>query len=310
MNRIEYLFKVFTKVEPLLRSQEPFQRPTNVYIPGLAAQPWYEPQNFAWVQQLEEKYQLIQQELLDSCLADKNRFIPYQEPKDFFPDSIGNYDGDDWQTFPFSLYGKKFQENCDLCPVTTKILQSIPRITGMVHFSALTKRSHIPPHCGPFNFILRCQLPLIVPANCELCVAHKSRKLVEGKLLIFDDSFVHEAWNNSDFTRIILLFDLYHPDLTDAEIREFEFIITHDPYIQEVLRNWISNFEKQKYLSSIMNLFKSRTKKLHPYKTGNMILHSGLHYHQVAPIKAQPKEARITLQGHGIFGEGSWQLYW
>lgn len=78
------------------------------------------------------------------------------------------------------------------------------------------------------------------------------------------------------------------------------------------LHTWDLHIDETKNLSEteLMNLFKSREKRLHPYKTGNMILHSGLHYHQVAPIKAQPGEARITLQGHGIFGEGSWQLYW
>lgn len=252
MNRIEYLLKVFTKQEPLLSSPNPLQRPTNVYIPGLNAQPWYDSRNFPWVEQLERQYKLIQQELLNLCVSDNNRFIRYKEPQNFFPDSIGNYDGDQWNTFPFSLYGRKFQKNCNLCPLTANILQSIPRVTGMVHFSALTQRSHIPPHCGPFNFILRCQLPLIVPDNCELRVAQKSRKLVEGKLLIFDDSFVHEAWNNSDFTRIILLFDLYHPDLTDTEIRDFELMKTQNLYIKKIIQDWIANFEHQENINLIL----------------------------------------------------------
>lgn len=249
MNRIEYFYKVFTKEEPLLSSQHPLQRPTNVYIPGLTAQPWYDSQNFPWVKQLEKQYKLIQHELLNLFRADNSKFVRYKEPKNFFPDSIKAYGNDQWNTFPFSLYGRKFAKNCQLCPITTNILQSIPQLTGMVHFSALTKRSHITPHCGPFNFILRCQLPLIVPDNCELRVAQKSRQLTEGKTLIFDDSFIHEAWNQSDFTRVVLLFDLYHPDLTDTEIHDLELMITQNPHIQKVIQGWISNFEEQENIN-------------------------------------------------------------
>lgn len=259
MNRIEYLLKVFAQAEPLLRSKLPLQRPTNVYLPGLTAQPWHDPQNFEWAQQLEKQYKLIQQELLNISATDNNRFIPYREPEDFFPNSISEYNSNNWYTFPFSLYGRNFGKNCELCPVTTNILQSIPRITGVVHFSALTTRHHITPHSGPFNFILRCQLPLIVPNNSILRVAHESRKLVEGKLLIFDDSFVHEAWNYSNSSRIVLLFDIYHPDLTDDEISEFEFMITHNPDAQKSIQKWFSCLEEQKKATSDDQILRIRS---------------------------------------------------
>jgi aspartyl/asparaginyl beta-hydroxylase (cupin superfamily) len=87
----------------------------------------------------------------------------------------------------------------------------------MALFSILEPHTHIPPHHGMLNTRLICHLPLIVPDGCRLRVGNDVRLVEAGKMLIFDDSIEHEAWNDSDDSRIILLFEIWRPELTAAE---------------------------------------------------------------------------------------------
>ena len=89
--------------------------------------------------------------------------------------------------------------------------------TAMVLFSILEPGTHIVPHCGMLNTRLICHLPLIVPTGCRLRVGNHSRDVEAGKMLIFDDSIEHEAWNSGDAIRVILLFEIWRPELTAAE---------------------------------------------------------------------------------------------
>lgn len=255
MNRIEYFFQAFSKTEPSLQSKHPLQRPTRVYIPGLTDKPWHDPVDFEWTKILEESYKTIKEELLNLRLLDRNGFQPNLEPQDFFPSYHKTGLNKQWNLFYLFFHGKKFESNCALCPETTKIIESIPRITGTIHFSILTAKTHIPPHCGAFNCILRCQLPLIVPPNCQLRIANETRTLVEGKPLIFDDTFLHEAWNKSDYSRAVLVFEVYHPDLTDTEIQQFEEIRNCNHVVQETLESWLDTIDNAKKELSPKNLW-------------------------------------------------------
>ncbi len=100
--------------------------------------------------------------------------------------------------------------------------EAIPVIAGrspMVLFSVLEPGTHIEPHNGMLNTRLICHLPLVVPANCRLRVGNDTRTVKAGEMLIFDDSIEHEAWNESDEIRAILLFEIWRPELSDAERR-------------------------------------------------------------------------------------------
>ncbi|MBP5975410.1 aspartyl/asparaginyl beta-hydroxylase domain-containing protein [Brasilonema sp. CT11] len=74
-------------------------------------------------------------------------------------------------------------------------------------FSCLAPGTHIAPHKGYINTVLRCYLGLIVPDDCEIRVEHETKTWEEGKCLVFDDTFEHEVWNRSNTSRIILLID-------------------------------------------------------------------------------------------------------
>ena len=87
----------------------------------------------------------------------------------------------------------------------------------MALFSQLRPHTHIPPHWGMLNTRLICHIPLIVPPYCRLRVGNDVRDVTAGKAMIFDDSIEHEAWNDSDETRIVLLFEIWRPELDAAE---------------------------------------------------------------------------------------------
>ena len=90
--------------------------------------------------------------------------------------------------------------------------------------AVLEGRSHVKPHCGLTNTKLRVNLPLIVPSktSSSIRVGEITKTLEEGKILVFDDSFEHEVWNESDGVRVVLLFDINHPELDEEGIKEYE----------------------------------------------------------------------------------------
>ena len=111
-----------------------------------------------------------------------------------------------WNVFGLYAFGKKLEDNCSLCPETTKLVESIPGITT-AGFSSLAPETHIVPHEGYSKTVLRCHLGLIVPNGCGIRVGSQTKKWTEGKCLIFDDTVEHEAWNRSHHPRIVLLID-------------------------------------------------------------------------------------------------------
>ena len=108
------------------------------------------------------------------------------------------------------------------CPETVKLMESLPltKINGLapsVLFSKLNAGATIAPHTGMLNARLICHLPLMVPPECGLRVGQDERQVKRGEGWAFDDSINHEAWNRSDEERIILLFDVWRPELNEEE---------------------------------------------------------------------------------------------
>ena len=132
-------------------------------------------------------------------------------------------DNPSWSAFYLWKDGALVPENAARCPNTVAALEDVPlnrlpQRSPSVLFSLLKPHAHIPPHNGLVNTRLICHLPLIVPENCgAIRVGNESRPWVEGELLIFDDSMLHEAWNDSDSDRVVLLFDIWRPELTEEE---------------------------------------------------------------------------------------------
>ncbi|OQS07190.1 aspartyl/Asparaginyl beta-hydroxylase, partial [Thraustotheca clavata] len=205
-------------------------------FPGLQTEAvWHlELQNtFPWIRLLEEAYPAIKNELL-SLRADPTGFQPYRAPSwagiKQASDGIGSisHDAGDWNVFYLYLHDVDYSFNRTRCPVTTSVLEKIPNQYEHAFFSALAPRTHITKHHGPTNKKLRVHLPLVVPSGDNLCRIRVGDQIIsakEGQCYIFDDSFEHEAWNDhTTQSRLVLIFDIWHPNLSAKEIKFFKFL--------------------------------------------------------------------------------------
>ena len=135
-----------------------------------------------------------------------------------------SHDAGDWNVFYLALHEVDCDENCSLCPTTARLLSELPRSYRHAFFSALTPGTHIIKHHGPTNKKLRVHLPLLGTEGAELRVADERVAIERDRCLVFDDSFEHEAWHRGASTRIVLVFDVWHPDLSDKEVQFFSFL--------------------------------------------------------------------------------------
>ena len=211
-------------VEILTGERELFaQGPSILYYPYLAQRQFFEREEFDWAPALEAETPAIRAEL-EAIIADGADFQPYVEDDPDRPrrDFHGLHGDPSWTALYLWRNGERVEENAARCPRTMAALERVPMTsiagqTPSVLFSRLTPGAHIPPHRGMLNCRMIGHLPLIVPAGCWLRVGNETRRWEEGKLLIFDDSFEHEAKNESADTRIVLLFDIWRPELSDDE---------------------------------------------------------------------------------------------
>ena len=204
------------------RKQVFVQSPTSFYYPGLAPIQFFDPQDFKWVANLEDAASAIEAELRAILTSDAG-LKPYVEADPTRPNKghalLGN---SNWSAFHLLGNGVPVVGNADRCPATLAALSRlpIPHIAGrspMALFSVLRPHTHIPPHSGMLNTRLIVHLPLIVPPGCRLRVGNDVRPVKPGTVMIFDDSIEHEAWNDSAETRVVLLFEIWRPELTATE---------------------------------------------------------------------------------------------
>jgi len=160
---------------------------------------FYNPTNFEFVSALESNWQTIRDELTHLHQQD---FIAWPEKYLY---------GQGWDTFGLFAFGIRIGKNCELCPQTTKLLEQAPGLAS-AGFSSLAPGTHIAPHTGYPDGLLRCHLGLEVPNDCALRVGDETKGWTEGKCLVFDDTTEHEAWNRGDRTRIVLLMDFKAPE--------------------------------------------------------------------------------------------------
>jgi tetratricopeptide (TPR) repeat protein len=201
-----------------------YQEPRRYYFPGLPQIQFYDREQFDWVEAFEAATDDIRSEL-KAVMKGRSKFSPYlqTDATHLNQDDDSLVNSNDWGALFLWDYGRLVPENAKLFPKTIKALQAapLPAIPGqapMALFSKLTPGTRIPPHNGLLNTRLICHLPIIVPENCgALRVGSEERPWVEGEMLMFDDSMEHEAWNSSDKERVVLLFEIWRPELGDEE---------------------------------------------------------------------------------------------
>jgi aspartate beta-hydroxylase len=193
-------------------------------VPRLPAIPFFERVQFPFLESLEAKTDVIRAELERALAKDRDQFVPYIQ---YAPGQPVNQWHElnhslRWSTLHLWRNGKAVEENLARCPETAHALAALPLadIEGLcpnAMFSALAPRSSIPPHNGETNARVIAHLPLIVPEGCSYRVGYEWRRWRVGETLIFDDTIEHEARNDSDELRVVLIFDLWNPLLGDAE---------------------------------------------------------------------------------------------
>ena len=135
-----------------------------------------------------------------------------------------------WTGYYFYRHGERREDNSTACPKTAAALLPLPlsRVRGHgpeVLYSVFTPGTHLLPHRGVTNTRVVGHLPLIIPEDCALKVGGEVHAWVEGRTVVFDDTYEHEAWNRSDSTRVVLIFDLWNPYLTEIERLAFADLI-------------------------------------------------------------------------------------
>ena len=199
------------------------QKPAFIYMPGIEPRPFYDRAQFAWAAELESATAAIRKEA-QSALHKDQGVVPYvQVEAGTDPQQWAGLNGSRaWSALHLYKAGNVVEDNYADCPQTVRALEALPlpRIPGHAPealFSLLQPGAHIPPHFGLANYKLVMHLPLIVPPGCSIRVGNEIRSWTEGECLILDDSFQHEAWNKSGSDRVVLIAEIWHPDVTPAE---------------------------------------------------------------------------------------------
>ena len=199
-------------------------QPTFMYFPGIPALEFFDNDAFPWIGAVEAATDAIRTELTQVLASDQAGLEPYVA----YPDGVPLDQWRDlnrsrrWSAYFLWNQGAAQPQHLARCARTVETLRAVSLCEVAQHgpnvfFSILEPRTRIPPHTGVTNARLTAHLPLIVPPGCGFRVGGETREWIPGQAWVFDDTIEHEAWNNSDRLRVVLIFDVWHPHLTPAE---------------------------------------------------------------------------------------------
>ena len=165
--------------------------------------------HFDFLQSFVENWETIRDEA-KAILAFRDDIPGFQ---DISPDQYRLAKGNNWKTHVLFGFGQRLETNTKLTPVTADLLEQVPNLQTAM-FSILAPGYHIPAHKGVTKGILRCHLGLIIPTDAEKCRIRVDDTITPwqpGEIFVFDDTYEHEVWNETDEERVILLFDFDRP---------------------------------------------------------------------------------------------------
>ncbi len=202
-----------------------FPQPTMLHFPALPPVCYFDRALFPWLEEYEAATPAIQEDL-ESLLASpaSEEFSPYI---DYPPGAPINQWGElnksrRWSSYFFWKDGTRNESAFERAPRTGAAIDKLPLFDApefgpAAFFSSLAAHSHIPPHVGSSNVRSIVHLPLILPGRAWFRVGNERRDWKIGEAWVFDDSIDHEAMNEADLTRTILIVDVWNPYLTEPE---------------------------------------------------------------------------------------------
>jgi aspartyl/asparaginyl beta-hydroxylase (cupin superfamily) len=206
------------------RSRHFHQEPTNFHFPELPEVEFHEPGQFEGIRELQAAADDIRCEYEGLIRSELGELVPYTQYPDHVP--LAQWKelnhNPDWTAIHLLQNGRRVEANAKHCPKTLDLLSTLPQpqIAGAAPnamFSLLAPKTRIPPHTGVANVRLVAHLPLIVPSGCGFRVGGSTTEWTPGEAFVFDDTIEHEAWNDSDQLRVVLIFDLWAPAIEKAE---------------------------------------------------------------------------------------------
>lgn len=206
------------------RTRAYHQEPSDFHYPGLPEVEFHDREQFAELDAIEHETDAIKAEFEALVAAEAAEMVPYVQYPDRIPlrqwKELNN--NPQWTAIHLLQRGKRVDTNARHCPRTMEALAKLsqPVVVGAspnAMFSLLAPQTRIPPHTGVANTRLVCHLPLVVPPKCGFRVGETVREWKVGEAFVFDDTIEHEAWNDSDELRVVLIFDLWPPALSAAE---------------------------------------------------------------------------------------------
>ena len=219
LDRFDRALEVFTG-----KKQVYYPQPMLLNYPELPPVQFLDRDLFPWLARLEAATDVIREELMTVLEADWKEFRPYIEYPKGAP--VAQWyelnHSPRWSSFFLWENGLRIDSHCERCPRTAEVLEALPMadqpgFAPSAMFSVLQPKTRIPPHTGSTNTRLVTHLPLVLPSGCGFRVGNETREWKMGEAWVFDDTIEHEAWNNSDHVRVILIFDVWNPYLSEAE---------------------------------------------------------------------------------------------
>jgi aspartate beta-hydroxylase len=221
MRRVEQAIRIHLHLEqPVF--PDPRQKPTFLYFPGIAPTPYIDKGLIPEVEELEARTHEIRAELMALLPGTAGRERVFHAGELEEANLRGLDQPPSWNGYYFFRHGERRADNCAACPATAAALDALPlaRVRGHgpeVLFSVFSPGTHLLPHCGVTNTRVTSHLPLLIPEDCALRVGGEEHHWREGEVVVFDDTYDHEAWNRSSRTRVVMIFDMWNPFLTIPE---------------------------------------------------------------------------------------------
>jgi len=217
--------RVDAAVDALLGRRRIFHNEcASLHVPFLPADEFFERRHFPWMAEIEARTDAIRAEFEALVSESLEGFVPYVAMESGIPQNkwSGLDHSLDWASFFLWRFGERIDEACARCPETAKALEALPladmpKRAPTAFFSVLKPGVRLPAHTGVSNARAIVHLPLIIPPGCALRVGGETREWRIGEAFAFDDTIEHEAWNESDQLRAVLIFDVWNPHISEEE---------------------------------------------------------------------------------------------